>query len=705
MINELYSIYQGLKDVGKEPEIKHNDIAAPGMGTTFRVCLDENSVVSSIELMSKEKIKDTWSLGNGNKNQFPAAKLEVPLIPDAHSKYKTWRENNKNPAVDVFRKFIQDQLNNHPIKLPECWPSYREKIEERAGSLKEKLLQNIQGQQIYGLFSRYLNVSENGVALLAQFIDKLKILMNQGGKEELKAIADVLFGDGDTLEKGKVKDGKRVALLIDYRPRKDIDECVSSRSNVSALSEALFACEENSKPIKGKCAVTGCETELSRDKFPSQKLSVIGPTIILAKSETSGLTVKRYDKSGTDAYQLGKFLGDKLAASIASLTTDKLKNKTWTTIPSSGARLLLAYCKGKFELAIIPMITGGDIEDFDDYKNATKTALNLFRKSNCTPDDAVNICEIRKVNDGNRQINYSAISSIGKISSAAKEWVKACKNVPDFKLLAKVNNSSKLLNPWAIAPIEVINLTKNKYIRDGLSSTSVNSLNFSDTMALFMSSSDNVKILALRTIEKLSNQVEPLFEYCALSKIQWKLEKKKQRFVTKPDKNSLTLKTVTLLGVLLFKAGRTKEIYMSSFAYQLGQLCSAMDELHIGYCQDMRKGDIPNALLGNSIYKMALQNSEKALGMLSSRMAPYTNWAKKTLNKNKDMKSVADEAVKSGLYAHLWMKKQSSFINDSLLKKSEAVSDTYKAELMLGYLAGRSFDENNSNISEQGDEQ
>ncbi len=78
MLNELYTIYQGLKSIGEEPEIKHNDIQEPGKNNiTFRVMLDKRGQVSSVKLMAKEQIQACWSLGN-KKSQFPAVKVKRP---------------------------------------------------------------------------------------------------------------------------------------------------------------------------------------------------------------------------------------------------------------------------------------------------------------------------------------------------------------------------------------------------------------------------------------------------------------------------------------------------------------------------------------------------------------------------------------------------------------------------------------------------
>ncbi len=692
MINEFFSIYEGLKGAGEEPQIKHNDIASPGMGTTFRVCLSESGTVNSIELLTKEKIKNTWSLGNGNKNQFPAIKYEYPFIPSGHEYYKEWKKDNKNAKPGAYYNLIKEIISMHKVSIPNVdqWPSYRSKILERKKQLKEVLKMCEEGLFVFELFERYSKAENEGISIIEQVGKKLVELVSEvRDRDTLRSVAEALFGEAID-NKGRLKDSCKITLLLDCLPQKDIDIHVSSRSRIPVLSEALFAAEQGKKSTVGNCALTGRESELFQEKFPSEKLSVVGNTILFSKNDgTSGPTVRRYGKAGVDSFSLSKLLGEKLAAGVVFLTTEDFEGKTWKKIPSSvgtSPSLLLAYCKSNFDLAIAPVITGGDIDDFDDYANATESVLRLFDKSDCSPDDVVEICEIRVLDKANRKVNYSNTATIGKINDAATDWIKACNNVPDFKLFARAGKENKLLPPWVIAPIETIFLTKNKFIRNGLTPTPEKPVGFSDTMTLFLSQSSSAKNLAYRNIEKISNQVEPLFKYCALSKVKSRIDKK----VTKVDKNALVLKLVTLFGVLLFKFGRMKEVYMSNFAYQFGQLCSAMDELHIGYCQSMRSGDIPNTLIGNTTYSLALQNPKKALEVLASRIRPYKAWANKEIAKTKDLDNVSDIAIKAGLFAHLWIKKQAKLINDHFDNESPQVDDTYKAELMLGYLAGRS---------------
>jgi hypothetical protein len=211
-------------------------------------------------------------------------------------------------------------------------------------------------------------------------------------------------------------------------------------------------------------------------------------------------------------------------------------------------------------------------------------------------------------------------------------------------------------------------------------------VSFADAMKLFLSQGDEAKELALRNLERLSSQFSALLARCALNKTHSTLGKD-SRIKMNPTNNTQALNAVTVMSVLLYKLGRKREVYMNNFAYQLGQLCSAIDELHIGYCKSMRGGDVPNTLIGNLTYGMALQNPTKALAVLASRIKPYETWARNPRNF-----STEDKAIKAGIYAYKWLSGQSEKIYSHFANNGPSITDSFKAELMLGYLAGRPFE-------------
>jgi len=694
MLNEFYSIYRGLKAVGESPTIKHNDIQSPGMGTTFRVMLSEHGQVSSVKLMLREQIKNSWSLGNGNKNQFPAVKVIYPLLAEGHSDYVLWKEKTSKPSEAEYRELIERITSKYSVNLSRisCWPSYRKQVLAR----KEQLEGIDDCASVFELFERY-SQTETGVEILEQVASLLiESALHGADIDSLKHICTLLFGD-DVTSKGEIKDGKRVTLMLDCFPQADIDIYASSRDQVTGLSRALFTAElkTNKKIRNATCALTGDVGPVVYDIYPKEKLNVVGSTTLFAKNATtSGPTVKRYDVSGGAAFSVSDKLSQELAASIVFINSERFKDQTWSKLPSThgtSPSLLLAYCKEDWELPLTSLITGeSEVEDFEDYLDAAESVLASFRGKSLSLDAAVEFVEIIVLDKANRKINFSTTAKVSELIYATEQWKLACLNSPSFKLYALTHkNKKQMCSPWAISPQQVIYLSRQKFIRDGSDTTNLPGISFADVMKLFISK--NNQALAKRCLRRIAEQYQPLLNYCALSRLQCVLQAK-AHVKAEPKNNVQALSTVTLLAVLLFKIGRTKEIYMNDFAFQLGQLCSAMDELHIGYCKSERKGDIPNSLLGNQVYGMALQNPTKAMGFMASRRKPYDSWANKILANNTRSK---DNAIAKAIFAQRWVRKQAEQLHEYMACPI-VMSDTYKAELMLGYLAGRPYEQKES---------
>ena len=53
-----------------------------------------------------------------------------------------------------------------------------------------------------------------------------------------------------------------------------------------------------------------------------------------------------------------------------------------------------------------------------------------------------------------------------------------------------------------------------------------------------------------------------------------------------------------ILGLLLGKLDYKKGIYMKSSPYLIGRLLSLADQLHVQYCHEVRKGQVPPQLVG-----------------------------------------------------------------------------------------------------------
>ncbi len=709
MLNEIYAMHQGLKSVNKEIVIKHNDIREPGVGVTFRIVLNVDGNVVSVHSMTPQEIKETWSIGDGNKNQFPAVKLTFPLLGEKHIDYRNCINKfllEKKITEENYRELILELSNRFVFKMfqgKSKWPDYRENIIKRHKTLMP--LKGNDGYPIFELFNRYLKSGKNGINIIEQtchyLIEKSLTIAN---KSELKIIADILFGD-QLDSKGFIPSGKRVTFLIDCKASDDVDYYSSSKRFVHYLSNELFLLDSRSfnKVSSKYCSLLGRNEPLVTKKYPSTKLPIIGNTILLTKnSDTSGDTVKRYNKSESESYPLSKKLSDELSASLTSLTSAQQEYKTWSKITPSikkTSSLLLAYCQN-LNFTVIPLITGRqlntEIEDFDDYKQATETVFKIYKGSDLKIDQSVNIIEVISLDKANRKIYYSTTSSINNLKDASKRWLTACEQTPDVRLLIELKNEdnkkiSKCASPMKLAPEQIVRLFQKKYVSSGQRSNSVYTFSFSDAMNLFLSRTDSVCSLARRSLSKFIDQYEALLESCALNKCRNEKMNKAN--------NAEALKAVTVISILLYKSDRNKEQYMNDFPYQLGQLCSAMDELHVGYCHAVRSGQVPSSLIGNTAYGLALQNPVKALEFLSLRLKPYQAWAIKKISDDDKTtgKFDSNKFIKSGLFAYRWISDESKQLQYYFKNHDLKVNELYKAELMLGYLSGRPYDSKNDN--------
>ena len=718
MINELYTILLGYEEAGASVEPVHGDIQEPGRGTSLRVSLDENGGVTDVQLLEKADFSDIWTIGNGNKNQFPCAKLIYPTRPSGNEQYEEWRKENKSASEAELLDFIGSLRAKTSIELPEteeAWPNYRKKIAERAKQLES--LKDGEAAAVIDLYQRYLSASESGLSVLKGVDEMLWQKCQQNpNKDILKATAAILFGEG--LKKGLFPDGKRITLILDFKPDLDAPFFASSRRYVPEISKVLNK-SAKVKTRTGFCPIKATEAQLLNDKFPKVKLPVIGNTNLYSRYDGSGnLSVVRHGAARSDAYSVNAKIAERLGAVLAKLTEEKKLKRTWDSIPSevSGPDLLLAFCR-EYDDAILTLFLTGELDAESErkilknknekgYVRKCARVHELLKQNSASPNPLVDVVVIRKINDGNQKVAYSTNRSIDLLMESAEQWNLGCENVPPVKLPIKIEKEVKTLRPWTVAPKYFVMHSDQAFIRGGENSVKVQAIPFSDVMRLFIDSITPPSELTSNILSKLVSQFAPLLERVAKSRIQSSLGKG-ALIPMDYKKNKDALIAVAMLGLILFKRERYKERYMEDLAFKLGQLLSAADELHVGYCYGQRSGQIPNTLIGNQCYGMAIQSPIKALGLMANRIKPSSQWASGTIAKLKkiptESSSETEKLIYNGLWAYRWYFSNMDLIVEKLRdwnKTNSKVDDMFKAELMLGYLNGRPFSNTQTDKSE-----
>ena len=723
MLNELYPLVRGIEQYQGNITIKHKDIQTPGKGgQTLHIYLYKPGEIKRIEYMSSEDTEncmsseDTencWTIGDGNKNQFPSIKLIQPLRPDGHQAYAKWRDEVNKPSDAEFLKFLESLWKKYELDLQDAsqWPTYRNKISER-GLMLEGLI-STKAEAAYSLYHRFLSSGNNGLDLLREIDKKLiDYCIKQPDSDLLKLAGNIYFGD-ELGGKGMIKDGKRPTLFFDVLPEGNDIYTGANKVWIPYITEELNK-NLNVKTRNGTCAITGEKTDIVADKFPKEKLPVIGNTILFSKYDGSGNeSVMRYKQSQTDAYSLGIKLSGKMAGALVEITRPENENITWAMVPSEtkSPDLLIAYCKNSEEIRPVGKVIDSEMpEDMDDVQERTKEIIKAQQGKDIDLTEPVHFFLLRKINDGNQKTIYSTTCSLIKLNEASSKWDAACKDSFPTRLLVKFKKKKKPIpcRPWNISPIKLIRLFRNEYTLSSRNNT-VSGINFSDAMILFFMEGNNIKPVAQRMLGKLYKQYRKLFERAALTKLICDGAANTSLTKTSYEENAEILSAITAFSLLFNKLSKTKEDIMKDLAFKLGQYFSAVDEIHCGYYFDHNEKvkKLPQ-LIGNQAYNRCLNTPLSAFEILTKRYAIYEKWVLelKTSERLREMRSrikqaretnekpkLKDEVISNAIYAKRSLSKLSDEIKPNLDKLDQKPSALFKAELMLGYISGRPYPE------------
>jgi hypothetical protein len=382
----------------------------------------------------------------------------------------------------------------------------------------------------------------------------------------------------------------------------------------------------------------------------------------------------------------------RLAAGVGFLTESAREFRTWRKIPSEKPRqddLLLAFLPSDLDLPIAAVLT--ESEDVEEaYAALTKRVVKELdgRVEHDSAQEQVQVCILRKVDPANRKAIYHRNPTAGEVHEAAVRWRSGCRNVPSF-LTLPVPEGKKVRDaaPPHVAPTSLPSTTRIFYASGGIGRVDVIGRPAVEAFALFLGegevrrrSRDLLRVFLSRHGALLSGSAHAL----------------RRGFAHAKDfDRTAALKSITWIALLLHKLGRSKEVYMSEAAFKLGQLLAAADVVHAGYCADLRGGDVPPTLLGNSVLTMAQNNPTKALAVLCGRWKPYGAWTKRTAAARATadrLVATKDRAEQDRGWAIRRALSHAGRISDIAAGLSRALperaDEVFKSELLLGYIVG-----------------
>lgn len=134
---------------------------------------------------------------------------------------------------------------------------------------------------------------------------------------------------------------------------------------------------------------------------------------------------------------------------------------------------------------------------------------------------------------------------------------------------------------------------------------------------------------------------------------------------------------------------------MDDTGFKLGQLLAAADAVHMGYCADVRGGDIPPTLIGNSVFALAGRDPVRALDVLQTRWKPYGAWARRADQARERAAKAKSENLTWTIRRGLSQARLAGQLCEELRpllarmrEENRAPDEAFRAELLLGYVAG-----------------
>lgn len=416
-----------------------------------------------------------------------------------------------------------------------------------------------------------------------------------------------------------------------------------------------------------------------KDKFPPVRLPVLGDVILRAMSSESPCQ-KRYGMIDSESFPAGDSIRKGMKSALEWLAASERKSKTWANLASKMEKptILFAYPS---ELQSVPELAGmlgvgdeatnGEASFAAIAERVTKTLLGM---SEGKPDIDVHIFALTKVDKARTKVIVSKRFTADHMIEAAERWQNGCRNIPSIKIKQfGANKGDKTL--WAASlipfPGEVLWCLNTAWLRQGTYVEVVHGFSLGDVLGLLLDDGVEIRRLATRAIDAVVRNSVGLLLAIGQENIKNNVFKLNKNYA----KQALLLPSI--LGLLLNKIGFDKGGIMESPAFLIGKFLSFADELHLKYCEQVRKGSIPPQLVGNALMPTALETPVKALSMLSQRILPYQAWAKTLKGAGKDVGLIK-------YFLHQFGDVSNQLDN---IQIPQNCTESDKAQMLLGYLA------------------
>lgn len=708
MLAELLQVARNLTAQKIDIPLSHEDFGKPGLSghATFKVALDINGKIVKIESLLTQDAAGLWTLKKGKKRFFPCIRISAPLIQlePNDSRWKAVSDGSPDDVREFFSSITHDSVQ--PVDLSGLCNEYVERISRWQPPEGTVFI-----DQIHNFAKAFSLFAKNPKDVSKAIVDAVEAKLRQHiSDEEMRMLLALLVGVRKESKKKGFTVEYKVQICLDFSPEDDLTFTLY-QPRVSRIVLQCLNSEITPKTNIGICSLGGCGP-LLRGSFPEWS---VPPVISMPLSPFSKFSEAecnyRYGRADQDAFPVSADIARGLVGALRQLTSDEFKGRTWCPLKSGKLEkkkdredILIAYPSfTASELSVVKLISNQQHEEDDagnPYKRFADTAEPVIRaiKSRVAKSDLVEyltLLLIRQISPGQIQLAYSAMPTIHEFGDAIQAWEMSGKNLPAnlcVPLPSKTSSSGfSCLPPRLLFPEDASRVLSQQWIRDGTESMRLEGPSVGMVLDLFLrkpgvwqESAEQLLELTLMRTEALLVGAGHILHRDDRSTFElWKkfiatAQSGKER--RRPD-YSLS-QTISLIGSLLYAMNSTVQDYKNESAYLVGKLLAMMDELHRCYCEVVRDGDIPNALIGNGLLGRAAESPALALEELAERSRIYIGWAKSVGNADEKKKIAVNSARK---ILRLAQPLAEQLHTEQLLEKE--LSAVGKAHLFLGYLS------------------
>lgn len=332
-----------------------------------------------------------------------------------------------------------------------------------------------------------------------------------------------------------------------------------------------------------------------------------------------------------------------------------------------------------------------------------------------TAEVELEIFSLRKMDKARTKVVYYRNITVASLEMASTIWHEGCRNIPLLDIWdwgkEKDEQTGKsrpvLVEGETVFPVKLHRYLNAVWKRNGeradTGKSKVNIFEPADGLRLLLE--EPCHALAVHMMERFMQHAHGYF--LELCRVHCRIDKKGRREIAGlPDK----IYYPGIIGLLLFKSGKYKEIFMNERAFLLGRFLRVADEIHRLYCEVVRKNDLPPELCGSAMLVSMMEAPGMTLSQLAMRSAPYVKWAS-AYHDDKVVRAIHGEEIKVIVLVKSWLRRWSE-LADQLHKQEWAkrLEVEERGQVFLGYLASfpkreetNDFKSNIESMSNQGE--